>query len=371
MTSGSRTADPAKRRRLANHRFAPRSAPLILVAVLATGSPASAAEPLFETVAPGVTAVLQPPGHEILDANSVVIATSRGVVVVDAPTDAEIVDRTFTKLGELSEDPVRFLVNTHWHTDHTQSNARYRDRYGNSLLIVGHRSLTHDVPERASAMIHEERERLIEIVPRAEAELAKGLSLGGEELDEGGRDRQQAAIDEARAKIEAYEKLAFLPPDVTYEQEMTLHLGDTEIRLLHFGAHTEGDTVVYLPGQKVLVTGDLLDVMPFAGHGFPRAWIETLESLESLDFEKIIPGHGPVFQGKAQLLLLRDYFQAIVDGVDEAIAAGKSVEETVAGIDLSHFRTALAGESETFQRNFDRFAPETIERAYALASEAK
>jgi len=328
-----------------------------------------ATEPVFEAVAPGVLAVLQPPGHEIQDANSIVITTSRGVIVVDAPTDREFVDATLARIEGDIDQPVRFVVNTHWHTDHTQSNHVYRERYGDDLLFVGHRSLTHDVPERASAMVHEERERLIKIVPLAEEKLAEGLSMGGEPLDEAGQAQQRAAIDRAKQKIEAYADVHFLPPDLTYDRELSLHLGDTEIRLLHFGAHTDGDTVVYLPRQRVLLTGDLLDVMPFAGHGYPRTWITTLETLEALDIEKIVPGHGPVFQGKAQLLLLRDYFQTIVDGVDQAIATGATAEQAIEKIDLNHFRKALAGDSETLQRNFDQFAPETIERAYALASE--
>jgi len=329
-----------------------------------------AREPVFETVAPGVTAVLQPEGFEVDDANALVIATSRGVVVVDAPADREIVEKTLEKIAAQSEHPVRYVVNTHWHTDHTQSNHLYRARFGEAMTIVGHKSLTHDVPERASAMIHEERERLIEIVPKAEAQLAKGLSLGGEELDEAGRARQRAAIDEARTKADAYTDLVILAPDLTYEKEMTLHLGGTEIRLLHFGAHTEGDTVVYLPQHKVLATGDLLDIMPFAGHGFPSQWVETLEAIEDLDFDTIVPGHGPVYRGKAQLLMLRDYFQTIVDGVEAAVAAAKSVDETVEAIDLSHFRKALAGDDAKLQRNFDHFAPEAVRRAYALATDA-
>lgn len=341
----------------------------VLTVALLRAAGVVAAEPVFQTLAPGVTVVLQPAGNELLDANSIVLSTPRGVVVVDAPADRDIVAQTLMKIERDIAQPVRFLINTHWHTDHTQGNGLYRERFGDDLLIVGHRTLTHDVTERARAMAREERERLLEIVPRAEAQLAEGLTLGGELLDDAGRQRQRAAIDEAKAKIGLDENLAFLPPDLTYDSELTLHLGVTELRLLHFAAHTEGDTVVYLPRQKILLTGDLLDWMPFAGHGYPRAWVGALEALETLDFERIVPGHGPVFEGKAQLVLLRDYFRTIVAGVDLGIRAGRTVEETVAAIDLSRFRRALAGEDEILQRNFDRFAPETIERAYALATE--
>ena len=341
--------------------------PMALFALFGSVS-AGAADPIFETVAPGVVAVLQPPGYEIQDANSVVVQTASGLVVVDAPSTREFVEATLAHIDGLEAGRVRFLVNTHWHTDHVQSNELYRERYGDDLLIVGHRTLTHDIPERTSAMIHEERERLGEVIPRAEAQLGAGLTLGGDPLDEEGRARQRAAIDAAKEKHAAFGELELLPPDLTYEHELTLRLGGVELRLLHFGAHTDGDTVVYLPQQRVLLTGDLLDVMPYAGHGDPRAWVKTLETLGELDFDRIVPGHGPVFEGKGQLRTLRDYFATIVEGVDRALAEGRSVEQAKETIDLAPFREKLAGESATLQRNFDRFAPETVERAYALQS---
>ena len=259
-------------------------------------------------------------------------------------------------------------MNSHWHSDHIQGNQHYRQRYGEALTIVGHDSLRIDVPARAGGYLGEQRTQLEEVIPQAESQLALGLSLGGEPLDEEQQDQQREGIAAAKVRLAALAEVDLLPPDLTYSDRLSLHLGEREIRLFHVGAHTDGDTIVYLPTERILLTGDVLDVMPFAGHGHIAQWVETLDHLRGLAVERIVPGHGPVFGGTAQLELLREYFASILDGVRAAIERGATVDEAQEAIDLSRFRQALAGENPVLQRNFDAFAPETVARAFAEVS---
>ena len=344
----------------------------LLLLGLAVWPRAAAAEeaPLFETVAPGVIGALQPSESWIDDSNAVILVGTSSVAVVDAPSNPQTVRRTIERIESLTELPVRYVINTHWHSDHTQGNQLYRERYGADLTIIGHDSLRADVPVRAGAYIEEQRARLAELIPKAEEQLALGLGLAGQELDAEARAQQRAAIDRAKGQLATYESTEMLPPNLTHSDRLTLQLGNLEVRLLHFRAHTDGDTVVYLPASRVLLTGDLLDVLPFAGHGHLESWIETLEQLEQLDVARIVPGHGPIYEGKDHLRLLRDYFRAIVEGTRAAVERGETVEQAQDSIDLSRFREALAGENATLQRNFDAFAPETIARAHAELSGA-
>ena len=81
---------------------------------------------------------------------------------------------------------------------------------------------------------------------------------------------------------------------------MTLFSGADQIDLYHFGrGHTEGDVVVHLPDDGVIITGDLLtDGLPYMGDGYVNEWIETLEHVKSLDFDWIVPGHGAPYQNR-------------------------------------------------------------------------
>lgn len=259
-----------------------------------------------EKVADGVWAALQPHEGRFDDANVVFIEREHDLVVVDSPANADSLRELIAEIGRLSPKPVRFVINTHWHEDHTRGNALYREAWGKGVSFLGHETLAEDVP---------------------------------------GRDA----------------------PDLTYSKSMTLR-GSPRIELLHFRAHTRGDTVVYLPGRKVLITGDLLDDLPYVGHGHPREWLETLETLAELRFDRIVPGHGPVFEGRNQMEAITGFIRALVDGAAAAVTAGKTLEAAQTEIDLSIWRERL-GRDDAGKRFFDQTAAEAIERAYNEAKE--
>jgi glyoxylase-like metal-dependent hydrolase (beta-lactamase superfamily II) len=104
--------------------------------------------------------------------------------------------------------------------------------------------------------------------------------------------------------------------------------GGREIQLHLLGrAHTNGDLFIYLPKEKVVVTGDaLIDWMPFLNDGYPEEWVQTLTALEKLDFTHIIPGHGDV-QPKSHLTFFRGYLTDLIASVKKAAADGASLDE--------------------------------------------
>lgn len=79
--------------------------------------------------------------------------------------------------------------------------------------------------------------------------------------------------------------------DITFDTSTSLFSSGREIKLTHYPGHTEGDVVVFLPDDKILITGDLLDDMPYTGKGPPTALVEALHRFDSLDFDFAHPGH--------------------------------------------------------------------------------
>jgi len=92
-------------------------------------------------------------------------------------------------------------------------------------------------------------------------------------------------------------------PTMTFDRSLILHRNTRTVEILWLGrAHTDGDVWVFLPKERVLVTGDALHGWtPFMGDSYPYDWIQTLDAAEKLDFDYVISGHGDVMQGKQSL----------------------------------------------------------------------
>jgi glyoxylase-like metal-dependent hydrolase (beta-lactamase superfamily II) len=351
---------------------------VLLLSPCSWGQAEEAQDPLqVQTIAPGVHAALQPAARRFNDANSVLIFDPQdpqaGALVVDLPSNGRAADWWIAEMQGRTAGPVRFLVNTHWHSDHTQSNDRLQRTFPD-LMIVGAATLRTEVPERAAGYLAEQIERMPGAIQAAEERLARGVDRQGEALTEEGKARLGEAIEEARRQLEEWRGVTFLPPKLTYPtspEPVTLHLGGVPVELHAFRGHTQGDTVVYLPQQKILLTGDLLDDLPYGGHGYLPEWIAALEALENLDFQTLVPGHGHIYrgeEGRQHLKRVLQMFRTIHRAVQEGRGAGKTLEEVKGGLDLSPYRDALAGDDPVAQRAFDGFLPETVERAYRLAT---
>jgi glyoxylase-like metal-dependent hydrolase (beta-lactamase superfamily II) len=117
-------------------------------------------------VASGVWAALQPHDERFNDANAVFVVGEGGLIAIDSPANEAFLEGAILALQGKSERPLRYLINTHWHGDHTQGNALYRRHFGEDFEIVGHRSLFEDVAGRAEVDFAERTGRLGGSYPR-------------------------------------------------------------------------------------------------------------------------------------------------------------------------------------------------------------
>lgn len=328
-------------------------------ALLITAAPPVHGDGSYEIreVAAGVYAALQPAAGRFNESNSAILVNDRDVVVVDSQSRPALVRELIAEIRKLTDKPVRYLVNTHFHSDHTQGNEIYREAFP-GVEIVGHSSLLADVPERAGGYLGEQ----IAAYDAAIAEAAATLDRGDGPADLADR------LARGREHVAGLRAITLVPPSLTVDDRLVLYRGERRVEILHFRAHTRGDLVVYLPREKVLVSGDLLDDLPYGGHGYPSSWVETLDALARLDFERVISGHGGVQQGKEQLLRVRALIAGVIAQAGAAVAGGQSLEETQASVDLSAFRPGFVPEGdEAAAKAFDEFMPALVERAYLEA----
>jgi glyoxylase-like metal-dependent hydrolase (beta-lactamase superfamily II) len=119
-------------------------------------------------------------------------------------------------------------------------------------------------------------------------------------------------------------------PNTTFAGSATLYAGGREIRVMHARAITPGDTYVFLPKEKVLITGDILvHPIPFAvGGSYPQEWIQTLQELDGLNVQTIVPGHGEAESDKSYLGRNLKLFRHVLADVTEAKGKGLSAEQT-------------------------------------------
>ena len=132
-------------------------------------------------------------------------------------------------------------------------------------------------------------------------------------------------------------ELKLTPPNVTLTTQMTLYRGSREIQIRYLGrGHTAGDVVVYLPNEKVVMTGDFLTSgLSNMSDSYPEEWVASLDALKKLDFDTVMPGHGEAFTDKAKI----DYFQAYLRDVWTEVSRlkkqGVSAEEAAKRADLT------------------------------------
>jgi glyoxylase-like metal-dependent hydrolase (beta-lactamase superfamily II) len=230
-----------------------------------------------------------------------------GVLMVDGEF-APLSQKILAAIRQVSNQPIRFLINTHVHGDHTG---------GNENLA------------KAGAIIfarEELRDRLIQPSPAANGTVPPPAPA--------------AAL-----------------PVVTYEGRVTFHMDGETVRLIPIPrAHTDGDTLVYFPQDDIIMCGDFYRSIQYpnidrANGGSLQGMLDGLGVLIGLSGPntKIVPGHGPVV-GRAEVTATRDMILAIRDRVAPLVAQGKTQEEVLAANPTADYDAKVPNSKETTQR---------------------
>ena len=208
-----------------------------------------------------------------------------GIVIVDDQY-APLADKIQAALKGITDKPVRFVINTHYHEDHTGSNEYFQK----TAPIIAHDNVRKS-------------------------------------LEEGG-----AAGNGASVKFDAKPQPKGALPIITFDHDVTVHLNGEDIRALHFPAgHTDGDSIIYFPKSNVVHMGD-----DFVTYGFPFIDVSSGGSIDGMidgvekaiaqlpADVKVIPGHGPV----SNLDDVRTYIKMLKDTRETVRAALKQAEDT-------------------------------------------
>jgi cyclase len=312
-------------------------------------------------VADGVHAAVAAPAYKV-NSNTAIIESDDGVMVVDTHSKPSAAHVIIEHLRAVTKKPVRYVVNTHFHWDHWHGNEAYPAAYPSAEIVTN--QITRE------AMVRKGLKRIQDHVRQVPAEIAqlKTALAAARTADE--RTKIEADLRLAAAYLAEVTGLKPALPTIAFEQTMKLYRRDREIHLLYLGrAHTEGDVFVYLPREKVVITGDaVIGWTPFMGDGYPEDWVGTLDRLAQLDFTHIIMGHGAP-AGRDWLRTFRGYIHDMVEAVREEAARGATLEQVQARV-----TARLAPTYEKAFAAYEHYRPwraglaKNIERTFALVS---
>ena len=198
------------------------------------------------------------------DPNTGIIIGDDAVLVADTQATPAMAADVIRRIREVTDKPIQYVVLTHYHAVRVLGASAY----GAQQILASQD--TYDL-----------------IVERGEADKASEI---------GRFPRLFRNVETVPAGMTW--------PTMTFTGKMTLWLGKLEVQLLQLGrGHTKGDTVVWLPGEKTLLSGDLVefDATPYAGDAYFQDWPQTLKNLAALQPQALVPGRGPALKGAAQV----------------------------------------------------------------------
>jgi cyclase len=312
-------------------------------------------------LAEGVYAIRHPDApDEFPQGNTTVIVGQREVLVVDSCYLPSTAREDIAQIGAWTDKPVRYLVNTHWHYDHTMGNGAYAAAFP-GLTVIAQTETKRNI---AGYNPH-----WFERYPKYTAGIREMLRTGQDESGKPLADDRRKELERTlpgRAPVAAeFAAIVDRVPDTAFDREMAIDLGGRVVQIKHLGrGNTAGDAVVYLPAEKILVTGDLLThPIPYLGGGYPTELPATLRALGQLDAVAIVPGHGEVLRDKAYLYRVVAFVEAVNAAMSEQVyrSPRRGDLETVkaavlAAFDVTPWRKEFAGEDPGNLEYFDGFS---------------
>ena len=306
-----------------------------------------------------------------VEGNSLIVINKDSVLVLDSGRTPDSARVMMAEIRKLTDKPVRYVINSHWHDDHIFGNQAYQEAFPDVQFIAHRQTREEMVKQSIPSLKTYGVDYWKKMASDLEGQLAKGTRQDGQPLSEQQKARLQERVQTLNLFIPKIPSLRVVLPTMLLEDKLTLHQGEREIQILHLGlGNTPGDVAVYLPKEKILATGDLLvHPVPFAYGSFMAEWIETLKKLRQLDTNVIIPGHGPLMRDKEYLDLAISLFEALVGQVRDAAKRGLSLEETRKAVNLESFRVRLAGDDPVRNGIFrSSLLQAAVEQAYKAAT---
>ncbi|CAM8649833.1 GloB Zn-dependent hydrolases, including glyoxylases [Oxalobacteraceae bacterium] len=225
------------------------------------------------------------------DPNSGVIIGDDSVMVIDTTATPAMAQSLIRHIREITDLPIKYVTLTHYHAVRVLGASAYFSE--GAQQVIASRGTYEMIVERGEQDMHSEIDRFPRLF--AGVETVPGLTW----------------------------------PTLVFEKEITLFMGKLEVKIMHVGmGHTKGDTIVWIPSQKILFSGDLVeyDAAAYTGDAQLEEWPHTLEALRAMHPDKLVPGRGPALMNPSEVQqgieYTKDFVTTLLNSAKEAVAQG-------------------------------------------------
>jgi len=261
-------------------------------------------------------------------ANSPVIESEGEAIIIDSGTSPAAGRALLQDVKAVTSKPVKYVIDSHFHYDHLFGNQAF----GPDVQIIGH----DHTRERLKVNTMQQFTFLNSINP-IPARLESLRQRIATEKDPQQKATLEQQVKNSLAYQEQVKEVRQTPPNLTFDDTMTIYRGGRELRLMYLGrGHTDTDVVTYLPAERIVATGDLMEsVISYMGDSYPEEWIATLEKLKALEFDTVLPGHGVPFKGKERITAFQNYLRDVIAQTNALKQQGLSAEDAALKVDLT------------------------------------
>lgn len=293
----------------------------------------AAAEVTWQAVDANITFIKQAERLKYFDSNQVILAGKECLAIFDASGDFSQVELMASQIKTQFTQPVCYLIASHPHDDHLLGMAVLQHAFPDAKLI------THS---KVSHLFTQYQQTLSDKLTT----FSKSIALNEKRMEQLEPEQQviwHDKITKAKERVKRWQQLTLQRPTVEVEQQTTLNLGDYPIELIPVTAHSAGDLIVYLPNSKFLLSGDVGDVLPYAGEGILITWLQTLKTLQTLPATKLIPGHGDITTVNS-LTTTHDFLSALQAHANKAASENWPPEKLIQSFDFNEKATLVKTE---------------------------
>jgi len=279
----------------------------------------------------------------VINCNAAIFVRSKDVVVVDAHSKPSAAAALIAQIKrEVTPKPVRYVINSHFHWDHTQGNHAYRAS-GEKIDFIATSATKQLMSDMAMARMKASIDAVPVQIDAMEGQAAKANSA-----------EEKAFCAEQIRQLKAYqaEMKDYAPelPTITFDKSYVLNDTAFDLHLdFHGRAHTAGDVFAFCPQRRAIATGDASHGwLPFIGDGFPKFWPRTIDEVAKADFKYVLGGHGPLQSDRTVMMNQRNYIEELAEKVEQAKQAGQSLAEMQKRITVASLRSLQSNGYETF-----------------------
>lgn len=288
--------------------------------------------------------------------NVTIIINEHDVVVVDSGRTPAAAEDVIALLREKTSRPVSTIINTHWHDDHHLGNSVWK-RHWPDAEIIAHVNAQKAIAGEPMAGLDKREEGLLESRKALAERVARGADADGRKLSSVELERSRSILATIPLLVEQSRITELVVPDRVYSDELQLDRPDRRIQIRYLGrGNTDGDSIVYLPDDGVVVTGDLVVMpLPYGFYSYPADWIQTLEGLKALEWTTLVPGHGEPQSDSRYVDALITLLQSVREQVIAGHAAGRTLDDVRDSLDLEPVATTFTSGDPLLETLFQAY----------------